>query len=124
MVFDPRQFVPAPGQGTLVLEGRIDSQLGPAAAQAIGDKASESALRVERAVVGELGADCHAPVGVYAVQEDGRFEVNVFVGLPDGSAYLRDQFFADDSDPEGVGLGLAQRLRSAGVEALLAQAKT
>ena len=97
-------FVPAAGQGILLLEGRAGDE--PLAA--LNDDAAWAALHAERAVVGALGADCRSAVGVHASGEG----IRAFVGTPDGSAWLTD---AVDGDPEA----LASRLLAAGAESLL-----
>ena len=100
-------FVPAAGQGALFVEGRDDDDRAQAAVAPLRDEATERALAAERTVVAALGADCRSAVGVHA---DGR-TVRAFVGAPDGSAWLTDEWHDADE--------LAQRLLSAGAEELL-----
>jgi hydroxymethylbilane synthase len=106
-LLDPSVFVPAPGQGTLAVEGR-------AIPAALVDSDAERALHAERTVVAALGATCHTPVGVH---HDGR-ALHAFVGLPDGSAWLRDTVVGDDAPAL-----LIERLRSMGAAELLARAE-
>ncbi|HEX6389226.1 MAG TPA: hydroxymethylbilane synthase, partial [Solirubrobacteraceae bacterium] len=85
-------LVPAPGQGTLVLEARAGDERAAAAARAITDGATWDALNAERACVARLEASCHTPLGVHAqVGDDHTIVVRTFVGLPDGSSWLRDE---------------------------------
>jgi porphobilinogen deaminase len=69
-----------------------------------------------------LGATCHTPLGAHAVlADDGAMTLRTFLGLPDGSAWLRDEL----NDPLGVapealGAEVGARLRAAGANALLA----
>ena len=63
-------FVPAPGQGTLALEGRSDDERARAAAQTITDASTLACLLAERALARGLGADCHTPLGAYASPAD------------------------------------------------------
>jgi hydroxymethylbilane synthase len=105
-LLDPTVFVPAPGQGILAVEGRrIPDGLVDAAAQ--------RTLTAERFVVEALEATCDTPVGVY---HDGT-SLHAFVGLPDGSAWIRDSVTAADPAPLMV-----ERLRSMGAADLLARA--
>jgi hydroxymethylbilane synthase len=97
-------FVPAPGQGVIAIQAR--------AGFAFPDHArSHAALNEERAAVRGLGASCHTPVGVLAV--DG--VVRGFAGLPDGSAWVLDE--------APTGAELARRMRAAGAAELLQQAE-
>lgn len=105
-LLDPSVFVPAPGQGALAVEGRTI----PAA---LVNARADAQLRAERFVVEALEASCDTPVGVH---HDGT-ALHAFVGLPDGSAWLRDSVVADDPAPL-----LVARLESMGARELLARA--
>ena len=66
-VLDPARFVPAPGQGTLALQGRADDEACRAAVAAVTDEATFACLRAERTLARELGADCNTPLGAHAM---------------------------------------------------------
>jgi hydroxymethylbilane synthase len=106
-LLDPSVFVPAPGQGALAVEGR-------AIPAALVDSQADAQLRAERFVVEALEASCDTPVGIH---HDGT-ALHAFVGLPDGSAWLRDSVVADD----GAASSLVARLESMGARELLARA--
>ena len=82
-------------------------------------------LREERDVVRLLGATCNTPVGVHATAVSERsITVQAFVGLPDGSHWIRDAL--EMPHPRGVGLighHVAERLHAAGADELLAEAE-
>jgi hydroxymethylbilane synthase len=123
-VLDPRRFIPAPGQGTLALEGREDDERAHAAAAAITDVISLACLIAERACASELGASCHTPLGAHAQRDgDGRLRLRAWVGLPDGSAWVADEIAGDAADADGLGRESAGRLRAAGAASLLKQAE-
>ncbi len=118
-------LVPAPGQGTLVLEARVDDADTRAAAAALEDPHAAACLAAERALVRTLGATCHTPLGAHAVlADDGSLTLRAFLGLPDGSAWLRDEL----TDPLGVapeqlGAELGARMLGAGADELLRAAE-
>ena len=87
--------------------------------RAIGDAGRFAELRAERACFTLLDADCSTPIGVHAEHADGALRITAFVGLPDGSEWIRDELQADPSDPEAAGRTLAERLASAGAPDLL-----
>jgi hydroxymethylbilane synthase len=123
-VLDPCRFVPAPGQGTLALEGRADDQGCRAEVAAITDSATFACLLAERAVARELGADCDTPLGAHAVHEQGEgLVLRAWVGLPDGSAWAADELSGELADPEGLGRAVAGRLLAAGAQELLEGAR-
>ncbi len=111
------ELVPAPGQGTLVLEARADDADARAAVEAVRDGAAEASLAAERALVEALGAGCHTPLGAHARPGDGGLELRAFVGRPDGSAWIRDEL--SGPDPEALGRELARRLLLAGAGEML-----
>jgi hydroxymethylbilane synthase len=115
-------LVPAPGQGILALEGREGDERIAALGERLSDAAAVARLRAERALVSELEASCHTPIGALAeLREDG-IRMRAYVGLPDGSEWIRDELHAGPDDPEQVGSALARRLLAAGAGELLQRA--
>jgi hydroxymethylbilane synthase len=104
-------FVPAPGQGCLLVQSR--SEEGPAAD--VDDRSARAALADERAVAARLGASCRTAIGVHA---DGG-ALRAFAGLPDGSEWLLDEV----ERGEGAAERLAGRMLAAGAADLLARAE-
>ena len=102
----PLPFVPAPGQGCLLLQAAQDVALPE-----VDDPAARAALEAERAVAAALGASCRTALGVHAAP--GR--VRAWAGLPDGSEWLADE--AAGAEP------LVERLLATGAAALLARAE-
>jgi hydroxymethylbilane synthase len=98
-------FVPAAGQGCLLVQGRSGTRL-----ETVDDHVAHAALAAERAVVARLDASCHTPIGVHC---DGSL-MKGFVGLPDGSEWLVDE--------AGSAEELADRMLSAGAADLLERA--
>ncbi|HEY4277489.1 MAG TPA: hydroxymethylbilane synthase [Conexibacter sp.] len=118
-------LVPSPGQGALALEIRSDDAAARGAVGAITDPEAEACLLAERALVRTLGASCHTPLGAYATRAaDGGLTMRAFVGLPDGSAWLRDELTVSHGvDPEQFGIEAGERLLSAGAAELLSAAE-
>lgn len=117
------ELVPAPGQGCLVLEARGDHESASEAAAALTDRRALLELTAERALVDALEASCHTPVGAHARLAGGSLSVCAFVGLPDGSAWVRDAVDGDASEPAALGAEVAARLLAAGAGELLAAAE-
>ncbi len=121
---DPRQFVPAPGQGMLALEARAADEGLHERLAAVLDPASGTCLLAERALALELQASCHTPLGAHARHTDeGRLSLRGWVGLPDGSAWIRDELEGDLEEPEALGARVAARMLAAGAGGLLARAQ-
>lgn len=115
-------MTPAAGQGALVLQVRAGDEESAAAADAVGDEAALLELTAERAVVALLEADCTTPIGVHAQIDGERLTLEGFVGLPDGSEWIRDRIEGEAAQPAVVGALLAERLLGAGARDILARA--
>ena len=114
------EFVPAPGQGALAVEARPGT-LSTEALAAVNDPEAMICLTAERELVGVLGASCNTPVGAHArVMIDARVQLRCWIGMPDGSRWLRDAVISDERE---VGIECAQRMLAAGAEELLAAAE-
>jgi hydroxymethylbilane synthase len=123
-------MTPAAGQGALVLQAREDDIKAIEAAVAIGDETALRELTAERAVVALLDATCATPIGVHATVRDateetdgGSLLIEAFVGLPDGSEWLRDRVEGDAAEPAAAGALLAERLLSTGAREILDRAE-
>jgi hydroxymethylbilane synthase len=112
------KLVPAAGQGALALEARAGALPGNAL-EALIDAEATASVTAERELVRALQASCNTPVGAHArpATED-ELELTAWVGLPDGSAWVRDSL---TGRPEGLGLAVAQRMLAAGAGDLLRQ---
>jgi hydroxymethylbilane synthase len=117
------ELVPAPGQGCLALEARAGDEAVAAAAAGLTDAAALSALTAERAFVTALGASCHTPVGALAEPLGDELRLTAFVGLPDGSHWIRDALEGTAADPAALGAEVGERMAAAGASELLAAAE-
>jgi hydroxymethylbilane synthase len=110
------EFVPAAGQGALALEARLGAIAADRLAT-VSDPDATACVTAERVLVNALGASCNTPVGAHAqVIRDGLLTLTAWVGLPDGSAWLRDEVTAGAGE---VGIACAERMLAAGAAELL-----
>jgi hydroxymethylbilane synthase len=117
-------MVPAAGQGALALQVRAGDTATIEMVARVLDFDAARELTAERAAVALLEASCATPVGVHARVEGERLGIDAFVGLPDGSEWLRDHVEGEAADPASAGVLLAKRLLSAGARDLLDRAET
>lgn len=117
------RMVPAAGQGALALQVRAGDVATSDAAVAINDLDAMRELTAERTVVALLEATCASPLGAHARVEGGRLAIEAFVGLPDGSEWVRDSLEGDVEQPALAGAELVQRLLGAGARELLDRAE-
>jgi hydroxymethylbilane synthase len=117
------RMVPAAGQGALALQVRAEDESTIDTASTINDLDAMRELTAERTVVALLEATCASPLGVHARVEGSGIAVESFVGLPDGSEWLRDRIDGNAEEPALAGAELAQRLLGAGAREILDRAE-
>jgi hydroxymethylbilane synthase len=120
---DLEQMTPAAGQGALVLQGRAGDRAARELGASVADALALTELTAERTVVAALGASCATPIGVHARAEGERLTVDAFVGLPDGSEWIRDRVEADSEEPAVAGAEAAERLLAVGAREILMRAE-
>lgn len=116
-------MTPAAGQGALVLQARAGDEAAIEAAARLGDERALRELTAERAAVALLEASCATPIGVRATLDGSRLVVEAFVGLPDGSEWIRDRVEGEAEEPAALGALLAERLLAAGARDILDRAE-
>jgi hydroxymethylbilane synthase len=109
------ELIPAAGQGALALEAKTGRTF-----ESVEDPGARRTLTAERELVHALGATCNTPVGARARIADGGLELSAWVGVPDGSVWLRDEL---RGDPDAIGRAVARRLLASGAGDLLRAAE-
>jgi len=117
------EMCPAAGQGALALQVRSEDSAASDAAASINDLKAMRELTAERTVVALLQATCNTPLGVHAQVEGDALTIDAFIGLPDGSEWIRDRLEATAEEPSLAGAELTQRLLGAGARELLDRAE-
>lgn len=119
---DPLQMLPAPAQGALAVECRVDDVDTEHLLQSIlDDQASRAAVAAERAMLAALEAGCSAPVGALAdmvedLDAEGRAAQRLFVRgvvATDDNELLRASTSGETTDAEQLGRDLAAQLLEA-----------
>src|SRR5439155_23621359 len=122
MTLSIAEMVPAPGQGSLAVQARIDDVVAREIGAALDDEASRMALVAERGVVAGLGGDCALPLGALATVDDGRVHLVAIVISPDGSEVARTEAEADD--PLAAAADATSRLLALGADRILAAVRS
>ena len=114
------QSLPAAGQGALAIEYR--SERGDIAERlsALNHRATELAVRAERAVSRALGGSCQLPLAAYASVTGATLELRGLVANPDGKSMVRAEVSGPSGSPEELGIRLAGELRAQGADRILA----
>ena len=119
-VFEPGQMLPAAGQGVVgveCLESRDDLK---AVLAKLNDGESAATTSAERAIAFRLQANCQSPVASYATRSGESLTLTALVASPDGDKSLKQSMEGPSSEPEALGLKLADRLIEDGAMDILA----
>ncbi len=87
-IFDPETFIPAPGQGALLIQCRADDDFVRQFCRMINHAESRRCLSIERALLRRLNAGCSAAVGGWARIVDDRVVLSAVVLDKDGRKRL------------------------------------
>ncbi len=116
---DPDRFLPAGGQGALAVEIRVDDEEVQEIVGRLDDPDVSIQVRAERALLFELGTDCHTPVAVHASFHGVRLRLRALVLRPDGSERVEGSADGDMEAPETLGMSLGRELLERGARRLL-----
>jgi hydroxymethylbilane synthase len=120
---DPLVMLPAPAQGALAVECRIDDVDTAEKLAVLDDEYSRMAVEAERALLATLEAGCSAPVAALAEVAEGDDGPEIYlrggVFSPDGTNTIRLSRTGTLADPAEVGRALARDLRAEGADQLM-----
>src|SRR2546421_1720062 len=116
-ILDPALVLPAPAQGALAVECRVDDAPLLALLSTLDDPVARAAVDAERALLATLEAGCSAPVaGLAEVTGDGRIHLRGAVLSLDGRVAIRLSRTGTLADAADIGHGLAEELLRAGAD--------
>ncbi|MEU2612690.1 hydroxymethylbilane synthase, partial [Micromonospora sp. NPDC007271] len=122
---DPMLMLPAPAQGALAVECRIDDQDMVELLAVLDHAPSRAAVIAERALLATLEAGCSAPVAAYGELAEGDAGEEIYlrgaVISPDGTRDLRLSRTGTPADAAEIGKALAAELLELGADSILGQ---
>lgn len=116
-VFSLDVMLPAPGQGALAVQCRVDDMETQSLLAAIHDPLTADAVDAERAFLAGLGGSCSLPVAAFAEKNDGSIILTGAVISADGKQAIR--LSAVDTEPRKLGERLAELVLERGAAELL-----
>ena len=111
---DAETFVPAVGQGIIVVEARADDAATLARVSGLDHAPTRACALAERAYLARLGASCTTPVAAHARLDGATLRMTAIVVSEDGRQVLRSSAAAPAADAEPLGRGLADALLAQG----------
>jgi len=119
IVFDPRQFIPAPAQGALAIQTRSGAPQTVEIVRTIDDESARALVLAERQVLVTMKCGCHAPVGAYAERRGDAMEIHAFISDVEGRNVIRRQAKGLVSEARQLGERVALELLDAGGREIL-----
>jgi hydroxymethylbilane synthase len=111
-------MLPAPGQGALAVQCRVDDQITLDLIAALEDESTRKAVTAERAFLSGLGGGCSVPVAAYAHLENGIISLTGLVISEDGKRAIHVN--RAGTDAQLLGNELAHRAIAQGANEILA----
>jgi hydroxymethylbilane synthase len=115
----PPQFLPAPGQGVIVVQCRDGDESVLARLQSMDCADTRDQILAERAVVAELGGDCRMPLAAHARLDDSRLELHARLCSPDGSECIEARAEGHRRDAGDLGCRIAESLFEKGARRII-----
>ncbi|MGI8654767.1 MAG: hydroxymethylbilane synthase [Pyrinomonadaceae bacterium] len=119
---EPKEMLPAVGQGALGIETRADDALTIELLATLDHAQTRRACIAERALLRELGGGCQVPIAAHAVVVENHLQIEGLVAALSGNPLLRESLadaVTNDAQAERAGAELANRLLNRGAASLL-----
>jgi hydroxymethylbilane synthase len=97
-------MLPAPAQGAVGIEVRMDDEIAAVLVGAIDDRATSLCVNTERALLAALKADCHSPVAALAALAGETLSLRAELIAEDGAESVTGAIEGGLSDPLGPAL--------------------
>ncbi|MCC5865620.1 MAG: hydroxymethylbilane synthase [Wenzhouxiangella sp.] len=118
-VLGPPEFLPAPGQGVIVIQCREDDGEIMRLLEAVHCPATQQRVSAERGVVAALGGDCRMPLAALAELTDGSLNLRARLASPDGQECLDAMATGSAKEASALGRQVASALLDQGALRLL-----
>ena len=117
------ECVPAPGQGIVVIEARADDHATQGVLSAISHVGAMTSLAAERALLAELGGDCHVPIGAISTSDGTTLTLTALVATLDGSRAIQQRQQDDHARATELGHAVGQALLRDGAAEIITDAR-
>ncbi len=116
---EPPFWIPAPGQGAVAVESRVEDERMSRLLISIEDPTARAEVVAERSLLAALEGGCQVPIGALARAAGETLSLQAFIALPDGSRLIRGERRGKLDAPAAVGQELAEQLLSLGGDAIV-----
>lgn len=113
----PQEILPAPAQGALAIETRIDDQETIAFLSSIHNEPVSHAILAEREFLASMEGGCQVPVGAYASQYGDSLSLTGLIATLDGKQLIRKTGYGSAEFSQDLGKQVAETvLKNGGLE--------
>ncbi|MBQ4469609.1 MAG: hydroxymethylbilane synthase [Synergistaceae bacterium] len=105
-IFDISEILPAPGQGILACQGRIDEDYSYL--ECVNNRDSMDCALAERSFSRSLNAGCNTPVGAYAFVRGGDLTLEGLYIDEDSKEFFRGSLSGKREDADSIGKNLSE----------------
>lgn len=116
---EPDISLPAIGQGALAIEGRRDDEQVRVLVNMMNHAPTWTTVRAERALLHRLEGGCQVPIAAHAVLNGDALRLDGLIAGVDGMRVVRDHVEGPASQPDALGVRLAERLLAQGGAVIL-----
>jgi len=107
-------FLPAVGQGVLVIEARLDDEEAAELVSPINDLPTWQSITAERTFLSALGGGCRTPIAALGTVNDNTLKLEGMVADVSGQKVLYASEEGSAMSPQEIGAQLAQKMLSMG----------
>jgi hydroxymethylbilane synthase len=115
----PEHFLPAVGQGALVLEARQDDDVTAKLVSPMNHLPTWQSVMAERVFLHNLGGGCRSPIAALGAVNSSRLKLTGMVASPDGQRMLYTSEEGSAASPEELGARLAGKMLDMGASELI-----
>ena len=112
-------MVPAVGQGALAIEIRTEDNRLREILEPLHHPPTAMTVTAERALLRHLEGGCQIPIGAYGQLEGSQLILDAVIGSLDGKRMVRGRKIGKSTEPEVVGVTLAEELLHKGGKEIL-----
>ncbi len=117
----PPEFLPAPGQGVIVVQCREGDEAVKRRLRPLHCEDTAVRVAAERAVVARLGGDCRMPLAALARMSGGQLELHARLANAAGSQCLDSHQSGSIDQARDLGIQAAEALLAAGGDRIIAE---
>ncbi|GAC15317.1 hydroxymethylbilane synthase [Aliiglaciecola lipolytica] len=117
-----RVSLPAVGQGAVGIECRTDDADLVALLQPLNHPETATCVVAERALNAKLQGGCQVPIGSFCEIVDNQLHLRGLVGSISGKQIIVAEQYGDMSEPEALGVAVAEKLLAQGADDYLKEA--